>query len=319
MIADLTGENIIRGNPDRSLAGTREKSFYLYKNLEKIHSDFQKVIQKNMYNNVLLIMNTPGSLKNLMVHTDPDLFHEIFISLLTKALLQTEKGCLEFGYILSWKDQFHFYVKDGAGYLRRDQYEPPEDFETGPQMEGLEITADVVDMLEGKLWVELLPGRGTAWWFTLDLQPSYSRNYPYKELPDSGSLPDWTGKTIIIVEDTCNNNLLLETILRPTGVNLISVENGLKALNTVKKNKKIDLVLMDLSLPVLDGYEVSRRIKSYSPWLPVVAVSAFAVGKEIDRCINAGCDSFLGKPLNTSELIRTISELFIKFPSDRLL
>jgi CheY-like chemotaxis protein len=318
MASDLTGENVLHGTIQRSLTDIREKSFYLHRHLEKIHSDFQKVIQSNMYNNVLLIMNTPGSLKNFMVHTDPDVFQEIFISLLTRALLQTEKGCLEFGYILSWRDQFHFYVKDGAGYFRRDQYDPRVYFESGPQLTGLETTVGLVEMLEGRLWVELLPGRGTAWWFTLDLQPSNSRNYPYKELPDSGSLPDWTGKTILVVEDTCNNYLLLETILRPTGVNLISVENGIKAVNTVKKNKNIDLVLMDLSLPVLDGYEASRRIKSFSPWIPVVAVSAFAVGKEIDRCISAGCDSFLGKPLNTSELIRTISELFIKFHSDRL-
>ena len=319
MIVELSGESTISGNGNQALVSAKEKSFYLYKHLEKIHSDFQKVIQQNKYHNVLLIMNTPGSLEHFMAHTDPEIFYEIFMNLLTKALMQTEKDCLEFGYILAGKDHFHFYVKDGVGTLPNNQYEPAEIFDFSPYLEGLARTTGMVDMLDGKLWVESLPGRGTAWWFTFDVQPSHSRNYPYKELSDSGSLPDWSGKTILIVEDVYNNYLLLETILNPTGVNLISVENGIKAVNTVKKNIDIDLVLMDLRLPVLDGYEASRRIKSHCPWLPVIAVSAYAVGEEIDRSIKAGCDSFLSKPINTSELIRTMSNLFLKIPSNRLL
>ena len=119
-------------------------------------------------------------------------------------------------------------------------------------------------------------------------------------------------KTILVVEDLYNNYLLLETLLAPTKVNLINVENGMKAVNTVKRNKNIDLVLMDLRLPVLDGYEASRRIKAHSPELPIVAVSAYAFGEEIDRCIKAGCETLLSKPLNTSELIRTVSGLLQK-------
>jgi CheY-like chemotaxis protein len=130
-------------------------------------------------------------------------------------------------------------------------------------------------------------------------------------------MPDWSGKTILVVEDVYSSYLLLETLLGPTHVKLISVENGMKAINTVKKNKHIDMVLMDLRLPVLDGYEASRRIKTLCPWLPIVAISAYAVGEEIDRCLKAGCDSFLSKPINTSELIRTMSELFLKTHTDR--
>ena len=122
-------------------------------------------------------------------------------------------------------------------------------------MDGLAKTAIMVEKLEGKLWVEKLPGRGNTWWFTFNVEPSHSRNYPFKELSDSGSLPDWSDKTILVVEDVSNNYLLPETLLKPTGVILISAEN----------------------------------------------------------CIKAGCDRFLSKPLNTSELIRTISELLHKY------
>ena len=312
----ITAKSIKSGNGPAEDHAVREQSFYLYKHLERIHADFQSVVQRNKYQNVLLIMNTPGSLENFMVHSDPGCFHEIFISLLTKALMQTEKGCLEFGYILAGKDHFHFYVKDGAGYLPQDQYGPSDTWETGPYLEGLSNILEKVELLGGKLWVESLPGKGTIWWFTFDVQPSHSRNYPYKELSDSAVSPDWSDKTVLVVEDIYNNYLLLETILGPTKVNLINVENGIKAVHTIMKNKEIDLVLMDLRLPVLDGYEASRRIKSFNPWLPIVAVSAYAMGEEIERCIKAGCNAFLSKPLNTSELLRTMADLFRKIPAD---
>ena len=252
-----------------------------------------------------------------MVHTDPDFFHRIFIDLLTQALSRNETGCLEFGYILVGKDKFHFFVKDGAGHIPFDQEDQKERFEGGPQLEGLESTIGLLDKLDGEMWVESLPGRSKVWWFTLDVQPSNSRNYPFKELSDTGAVPDWSEKTVLVVEDTYDNYVLLETVLRSTNLNLINVENGAKAVNFVRRNKNIDLVLMDLMLPVLDGYEASRRIKSHSPWLPIVAISAYAVGEEIDRCIRAGCDSFLCKPLNTSELIRTMSGLFENKPVER--
>ena len=314
---ELTCPNSIEANDSRTLTGAGEKSFYLYLGLEKIHADFQKLIQKNRYDDVLLIMNTSGSLQHFMVHTDPEFFHEIFISLLTKALMHTEKGCLEFGYILSGRDHFHFFVKDGAGHLPQDQNEPAERYDSGPFMEGLTRTTDMVEKLGGKMWIDSLPGRATIWWFTIDVQPSHSRNYPFRELSDTCTHPDWSDKTVLVVEDVCNNYLLLETVLLPTKINLINAENCMVAVNSVKRIKDIDLVLMDLRLPVPDGYEASRRIKFHCPSLPIIAVSAYAAGKEIDRCIRAGCDSFLGKPLNTTELIRTMSGLFRKFPIDR--
>jgi len=290
-------------------------SFYLYRQLEMIHADFQNIILKNRNYNVILIMNTPGSLEHFMVHSDPEVFHEIFTDLLTNLLIHTEKGCIEFGYVLEGKDQFHFFVRECSGHSYFDQYRKVEKFYDGPVMEGLSATIELVNSLSGKIWVETREGTGPSWWFTFDVQPKHSRNFPFRELSDSSQHPDWSERTIIVVEDVYNNYLLLETILAPTGIRLINIENGMKAVNYVKKNQNIDLVLMDLRLPVLDGYEASRRIKAHCPWLPIVAVSAYAVGEEIDRCLKAGCDSFLGKPLNTSELIRTISALFQKIPA----
>jgi two-component system sensor histidine kinase EvgS len=117
----------------------------------------------------------------------------------------------------------------------------------------------------------------------------------------------------LIVEDVYNNYLLLETILQPTKARVINVENGLKAVNTVKRNDSIDFVLMDLRLPVLDGFEATSRIKAFKPWLPIIAVSAYNMGEEHARCIQAGCDAFIRKPLNTTLLMETIKKLFQQY------
>jgi CheY-like chemotaxis protein len=290
-------------------------SFYLYRHLEKIHADFQHIIQKNRNSQVILIMNTPGSLEHFMIHSDPGLLHTIFIDLLTHLLMYTERGCIEFGYILQGKDQFHFFVRE-CTQTNGDPNIKAEKFYDGPMMEGLAGTIEMVQTLGGHIWGEYQNGRNVSWWFTFDVQPKHSRNFPFRELSDSRTHPDWSGRTILVVEDVYNNYLLMETLLAPTGIRLINVENGMKAVNYIKKNQDVDLVLMDLRLPVLDGYEASRRIKAHCPWLPIVAVSAYAVGEEIDRCLKAGCDSFLGKPVNTSELIRTITALFQKMPAN---
>jgi CheY-like chemotaxis protein len=129
--------------------------------------------------------------------------------------------------------------------------------------------------------------------------------------------PDWSDKTILIVEDVYNNFLLLETILQPTKARVINVENGLKAVNTVKRNEGIDFVLMDLRLPVLDGFEATSRIKAFKPWLPIIAVSAYNMGEEYARCIEAGCDAFIRKPLNTTLLMDTMKKLFQQYDKDK--
>ena len=129
--------------------------------------------------------------------------------------------------------------------------------------------------------------------------------------------PDWSDKTILIVEDIYNNFLLLETILQPTKARVINFENGLKAVNAVKRNEGIDFVLMDLRLPVLDGFDATSRIKAFKPWLPIIAVSAYNMGEVYARCIEAGCDAFIRKPLNTTLLMDTMKKLFQQYDKYR--
>ena len=189
-----------------------------------------------------------------------------------------------------------------------DQIKSEDEFDAEADL--LSDIMEILSELGGSFWIDNKPKTGKHFWFSLDIQPPESLKKEEINNPGGTMQPDWSDRTILVVDDVRNNRLLLEGLLLPTNASIISVENGLKAVNAVKKNKFIEIVLMDVRMPVLDGYEATRRIKRINPWLPVVAISAYTGTAESEKWKLSGCDAFLGKPLNTNELILTMNDLF---------
>lgn len=118
----------------------------------------------------------------------------------------------------------------------------------------------------------------------------------------------WKNKVILIVEDNETSYFLLKEILEDTGVQLLRTENGEEALEMVKKRPEIDLVIMDILLPVMNGIEATKKIKQIRKDLPVIAQTANAMFDDRSKYINAGCDDYISKPINLSELMQIISK-----------
>ena len=288
-----------------------KKDFYIYKCLRQIHKINQDRFQENNLGGILLILNTPGSLEHFMVHTDPGILQITFDILLDLTGRSLEKGSIEFGYKLGKEDQLSFYVNQPyARALSQENFEEEFEEEAGVVSE----ISDKLKPLGGKMWIAKSKDIGRTFWFTLDVQPPETTPEPAEKEPISQPYPDWSEKTILIVDDVRTNLILLETFLASTKAKVLSVDNGLKAVNAVKKNAGIDFVLMDVRMPVLDGYEATRRIKLNKPWLPVVAISAYPGSSESEKWKHAGCDAYLGKPLNFSELLKVMESLFEKVP-----
>lgn len=261
------------------------------------------------HHEILLILNTPGSLEHFMIHTDPDKIRIIFTKILDHILNYTKRGSLEFGYKLGKDDQLSFYVCEPME-ISFNAPDPEIEFEAEAGL--ISDVNKALSGLGGRAWIEKNSLCNKTFRFTLNIQPPGHRRS--KKLNDQVPFqnPDWSDRTILIVDDVHTNLRLLEGFLIPTKARVIGVDNGLKAVNTVKKNDSINFVLMDVRMPVLDGYEATRRIKRIKPWLPVVAISAYPGSAESEKWKKAGCDAFLGKPLNSSELIRTMNTLFKK-------
>lgn len=117
----------------------------------------------------------------------------------------------------------------------------------------------------------------------------------------------WKGKSVLIVEDNETSNIYFEAALRKTKANLIWAKNGLEAIEIVKNNSNIDLILMDINMPKMDGIEATRIIKSLHPNIIIVVQTAFILSGEEEMCMEAGCDEFITKPIRLKYLLDTIN------------
>lgn len=114
---------------------------------------------------------------------------------------------------------------------------------------------------------------------------------------------NWEKKTVLIVEDDPATIFFLKEILSNTGITILIAETGESAISICKNNKKIDIVLMDMNLPGIDGYEATRKIKKNCTNLPVLAQTAHALIEDLEKCKNCGCDGYVAKPINIFELL----------------
>ncbi len=127
---------------------------------------------------------------------------------------------------------------------------------------------------------------------------------------------NWKGKKVLIVEDDPAGSFLLSEILGHTGIGVRVADNGTEAVEICRSDPEIDIVLLDMQVPGLSGYDAAREIRKIRAGLPIIAQSAFVMTEEKDKALNAGCNAHISKPLNTFELLGTMHRLM--YGTDRL-
>jgi two-component system, cell cycle response regulator DivK len=131
---------------------------------------------------------------------------------------------------------------------------------------------------------------------------------------EQNTQPDynWSNKTILIAEDELINYRLLELILSKTKVRLLHGKNGLETLELYKSNPHINLILMDIKMPEMDGCEVTREIRKINSTIPIIAQTAYALEEERQKSLDAGCNGYITKPINKKDLMELINSYLIK-------
>lgn len=121
---------------------------------------------------------------------------------------------------------------------------------------------------------------------------------------------NWKNKVILVAEDMEMNFILLKKSLEKTNVTVLRARNGKEMIDMVKSNYSIDLVLLDMGMPIMDGYEATKALRSEGNKIPIIAQTAFALDNERNKVLEAGCNDFVEKPINTETLFNKINFFF---------
>ena len=123
---------------------------------------------------------------------------------------------------------------------------------------------------------------------------------------------NWENKTIVVVDDTEINFVLIKTQLRKTQTKIVWLKNGQEAIDYIEEKKKVDLILMDIRMPVLDGIQATKRIKQIAPHIPIVIQTASVIGDAYEDIATSSCDDTIFKPIVANKLIEVINKQFVK-------
>lgn len=275
-----------------------------------------EVKRKTAKNNIVLNCLPGKTDKHFTIMTDANRLRQVMTNLIENSLKFTHEGFVEFGYTLSQAEDvpaIEFFVRDsGIGippemhqiiFERFRQVDDTNTRKYGGTGLGLTISKNLIKLLGGDIQLISEIGKGTTFKIRLPLQiPSTAVPEPLKQPTPVPSSGDWTKKIVLVVEDEDSNFFLMERILRKTGAKLIWTKNGLEAVEMVNK-QDVDLILMDIRMPVMDGYEATEIIKQSKPSIPIIAQTAYALKGEREKSISAGCDGYISKPIDSRELI----------------
>ncbi len=265
---------------------------------------------------IKLITYKPLSNELSTVVTDRTRLRQILSNLISNAIKFTNAGHIRFGYTVI-DHYLEFFVEDtGIGipaHLHDKVFEPfrQADLEITSQYGGtglgLTISKKLVEMLGGRIWIESKPGKGSVFFFTIPYNQDAVQYMGVVKTEKKIQNKSYN-MVVLIVEDDEVNYLFLETILAKNNIVALRAINGIEAVEMCNTNPDIQLVLMDIKLPFMNGYEATRRIKQQKPGLPIIAQTAYAMHEDREKAYEAGCDGYISKPIITSELLKIIDE-----------
>ncbi len=274
--------------------------------------------------NIELNLIVPENMEEQMIETDVSKFKQILINLLRNAFKFTRKGYIDYGFKfenIKGKSFLKFYVSDTGIGIPKDKHElifnifTQLDSSSTRQFEGtgigLSISQKLSKMLGGEIWLESKEGKGTTFYFTipnskLEKLDDATAAENIDKIEDGISLEN---KTVLVVEDDEASFEFLKIMLERIGLKVMLATDGKKAIKYCQDNKDINLVLMDINMPIMNGYLATKEIKKFRPELKIIAQTAFAIVGDREKALEAGCDDYISKPIDLQEL----QNLIIKY------
>nr|WP_256367562.1 MULTISPECIES: response regulator [unclassified Lentimicrobium] len=281
--------------------------------LEELHEFFELEV-----NNKGMKLEFHADLKDedSFVKTDNSMLVSIITNLVKNAIKYSENGIIKFGYQQK-SDSLLFFVKDeGIGISKEKQDSIFNRFTQEKQDKskvvegsglGLSISKAYIELLGGKIWVESELGKGSCFCFSHPHDKARNDKEPINKKSAHPTL-NFKGKSLLITEDEDYVFAFLNQVLLKSEIEITWAQNGQEAIDACVDKKHFDAILMDINMPVMDGYEATKTIKKQFPNIPIIAQTAFAIKGDKEKIIAAGCDDYLSKPIDIDLLMRTLTK-----------
>jgi len=286
--------------------------------LKELNEFYQLHLETNYEKpDVSILLSIPDELSNTVIRTDGQRLKQVLGNLIDNAIKFTKEGIIEFGITKEADSEIIFFVKDsGIGIqpdkqtIIFDRFRQAEDISStrkyGGTGLGLSIVKGILDLFHSRMWLESELGKGSTFYFNYSLNGDIEIHEAKQEKIEVYS--KWNGKAILIVEDDQPNAMYLKELLNGHDIKLFLAGSGHEALEIVNQNPEINMVLMDIRLPDNNGLTITRSLKQTKPKMIIIAQTAYASANDIKECLDAGCDDYISKPINSQKLFELLNK-----------
>ncbi len=272
----------------------------------------QFILTAKSHNNELKHTNLSEK-DELVIMSDSQKLHQVLTNLINNALKFTRNGSVEVKYEIL-NNELNFSVEDTGQGISKDHinkiferfYQADMSLSRGFEGTGLglAICKGLVEVMNGRIRVESQIGKGTTFYFSIPYKPADGKN----EEKSTDDVVPISGKIVLIAEDDDSSYKFIEMLLKKENINVLRAVNGIEALEICKRRNDISLILMDIKMPKMNGIDATREIKKLYPGLPIIAQTAYAFSSDKELVYEAGCDDYLTKPIQKTELFQCINK-----------
>jgi len=269
---------------------------------------FNKRLQVAVSAGKQLKMNLPQQTSK--IYTDTNVLQMVFDLLINNAIEAQGVSLINIGYGMTEKDEIVFFVKDDGIGIQTDLQEKIfEPFFTTQKDEhsglGLSMARKCVEQMKGRIWCYSQLSEGAQFFFTHPV----SVLQPITTQQSNNETHSWVNKKIHVVEDTDANYMLIEAMLKLQGPPQLSRSvTGQHAIDYLREHTDIDLVLMDIQLPDMNGYDVTRQVRTFNQTVPIIAQTAYAMYADVVKALDAGCNDFIAKPIKIKKMLSLLEK-----------
>ena len=319
-LLDLVENVVFAAKYDTKQFVSTNKKFNLNDSLNKLVSDSKKLIHRNDKSHIVFLSRLEST-KDITIEADENNVKMALRQLISNAIKYTDSGQIEIGTKLIDNSEVEFYIKDtGIGI---DKYEYEKIFDRFYKVEsnsnklfrgagiGLTIVKGIAETLGGNVRVDSIVGEGTTFYFSIPvivIGIESKKQQPQSDI--SNIISKWGERNILIAEDVDTNLKYLDKVLDFSNITRFHAKNGQEAVEIIKTNK-IDLVLMDILMPVMDGYEAATIIRTLFPSIPIIAQTAIYSKTDRDADLLSLFNDYLIKPINRNSLVELLDK-FLK-------